>query len=205
MSSEQAISIKRPEIDDRTTLRLILLIITRRNVLSLPTPQREYDLLSLPSAILKSKATPSPAPPQEGSTSPFEAITPTLPPFAPLRSHLFPLCSALPEEHLSHPLTLLPVLGASETLAEVIESSVTLIHVLLLLRSAVGSFYTSKTDCSGIERRLLIDIPSRHYRLRYRLISSRSFSPFSPAICATPTRNRSCRRITTMHSTNVSQ
>jgi len=121
-------------------LRLILLGITGRPVLSHPTPQREYDLLTLPSSLLRAA---SPASPPSGSAAgeaapPSAAVTPSLPPFAPLRSHLFPITTALPESHLAHPTSLLPTLSPGQAVAEVIESSLTLIHVILLLRAAVS-------------------------------------------------------------------
>ena len=145
----------------RTVLRLILLAVTKRPVLSHPAPQREYDLLSLPSSLLQApqpnKASPSSASAATHSTDkavaspgggesdsaeqvaapPSGAMTTSLPPFAPLRSHLFPLLGALPEDHLPHPLTLLPGLTPAQTISEIIESSVTLVHVILLLRASV--------------------------------------------------------------------
>ena len=144
----------------RTFLRLILLAVTGRPVLSHPAPQREYDLLSLPSSLLKaprsgqaSRSTSSSGSHSAEKTTeifdggsqsgeqiaaaPSGAITTTLPPFAPLRSHLFPLLGALPEDHQPHPLTLLPQLTPAQTISEIIESSVTLVHVFLLFRAAV--------------------------------------------------------------------
>ncbi|KAK1927021.1 putative peroxisomal membrane protein pex16 [Papiliotrema laurentii] len=129
----------------KTLLRLIILGVTGRPVLHPPTPQREYDLLSIPSAVLKTaKKAVIPTGPKasEEEEQPITAlpshgaVTPTLPPYAPLRSHLFPLTNALPEEHLAHPISLLPTLTPGQYVSEIIESSVTLLHVVLLLRSA---------------------------------------------------------------------
>ena len=137
-------------------LRLLLLGITRRPVLSPPTPQREYDLLSLPSSVLSRRNGPSPDDSQvlartnqskqsdqsgqpDRTQPPSSAITPTLPAYAPLRSHLYRISGALPEDHLPHPLTLMPTLSSpSAWTAEIIESSVTLLHVILLLRASVS-------------------------------------------------------------------
>ncbi|EIW67372.1 hypothetical protein TREMEDRAFT_16146, partial [Tremella mesenterica DSM 1558] len=117
----------------KTILRLIILIITKRPVLSPATPQREYDPSSLPQSAFSSSSSPS------SSTS--SSIQNTFPsydyPSPPLRTHLYPLSSALPETYLPHPTTLLPELDStSEVISEVLSISSTLVHVILLLRSA---------------------------------------------------------------------
>ncbi|WVQ81980.1 hypothetical protein IAT38_004107 [Cryptococcus sp. DSM 104549] len=112
----------------KTFLKLLLLLKTRRPVLSPTTPQREVDLASLPPEVLDT-TTPAPGPSDKPRT-------PELPAYAPLRSYLFPMAGNLPEKYLTHPLDLLPQLKGSEYVAEVIASCVGLVHVLLLMRAS---------------------------------------------------------------------
>ncbi len=120
-----------PADNGRTTLRLMLLGITRRPVLNPPTPQREFDLSTLPTNILDGTAKTS-------SNSSLPIVT-ALPPNAPLRSHLYPMAGALPDSHLPHPLTLVPELDSTSAwTSEILTSTATLIHVILLIRVTVG-------------------------------------------------------------------
>lgn len=124
----------------RTTLRLLILAITRRPVLTQPTPQREYDIVSLPASLLKqTNKDDSSEALSPDFHAPSQALTPTIAPLAPLRSHLYPMVNALPETHLQDPLTLMPELSSPGAWAsEVIEASVVLLHVVLLIRASVG-------------------------------------------------------------------
>ena len=132
----------------RTTLRLVIMGITKRPVLSPAIPRREYDLSSLPSSFLSSSPSSSSRPKSLPSSTNVASlpsattrpVVTALAPHAPLRSHLLPLTPALPESHLPDPLTLLPPMETTSAwTSEMIESSVTLIHVLLLIRASVRS------------------------------------------------------------------
>ncbi|WWC90818.1 uncharacterized protein L201_005755 [Kwoniella dendrophila CBS 6074] len=119
----------------KTFLRLTILKITKRPILSPCTPQREIDFSSLPSGILSSSTSPPPST-STSDTIPQIPLTPSIPPYAPLNNHLYPMINNLPETHLSHPLNLIKELKAKEYISEIILSSVGLIHVLLLMRSS---------------------------------------------------------------------
>ncbi|KAL1413369.1 hypothetical protein Q8F55_001129 [Vanrija albida] len=121
----------------KSILRLILMTITRRAVLLPPTPQREFDFALIP----QDKILPPDGvkPKQEEKkvqpTGPARAVIPSLAK-APLRSHLYPLLSSLPEEHLTHPLSLLPELSSpGDVAAEVLSSTAVLVQVLLLVHA----------------------------------------------------------------------
>lgn len=117
-------------------LRLLILAITRRPVLSLPTPQREIDLGSLPEVLL---AELSPTETTSTNTAGTKPALLSLSPSAPMRSHLFPMAGNLPESHLPHPLSLMPELStAREWTAEILVSCATLVHVALLIRESVS-------------------------------------------------------------------
>ncbi|KAL7423423.1 hypothetical protein Q5752_001003 [Cryptotrichosporon argae] len=129
----------------KAVLRLLLLAITKRSVLHHPCPQREYDLASLPLNVLDGNAAAaSPASsPATASTEETGNILPTAQPLiptirahAPLRAHLYPLTSALPDSYLAHPLTLLPELDAKGYAAEALGILASLVQVLLLLRAS---------------------------------------------------------------------
>ena len=136
-------------------MKLLILNITQRPVLSPPTPQREVDLLSIPPSMLKKEPPPpSSTSPQSSTTTahltpgipPHRAAVTALPPNAPLKSHLYNLTASLPEDHLPHPLTLLPELHSTGAwTAEIIDSSLGLIHVLLLIRAQKRQSYRSKS------------------------------------------------------------
>lgn len=72
-------------------------------------------------------------------------ILPLLPAGTALRTHLYPLSAALPEEYLSHPLTLLPeIRGIKEYISELLGGSATLVQVILLLRASVSPSLLSR-------------------------------------------------------------
>jgi peroxin-16 len=57
----------------------------------------------------------------------------------PLRSHLYPLTAALPEDYLAHPLSLVPELeNPNEVLSEVMSATAVLVQVIMLVRVAVS-------------------------------------------------------------------
>ncbi|WRT68295.1 uncharacterized protein IL334_005271 [Kwoniella shivajii] len=116
----------------KTFLRLVILRITKRQVLSPSTPQREVDPSSLPSELLSSSTTTT------SSIGPVKPspLTPSITPNAPLRDHLYPMIEHLPDSHLSHPLSLVPELRGKEYISEVIWSAIGLLNVLLLMRSS---------------------------------------------------------------------
>ncbi|WVQ68220.1 uncharacterized protein L199_006427 [Kwoniella botswanensis] len=118
----------------KTFLRLTILRITKRPVLSPCTPQREIDPSSLPSEILSSSSSSN----EDQSTSKMKLtpLTQLLTPYAPLKDHLYPMIDNLPESHLTHPLNLIKELKGKEYISEIIWSSVGLIHVLLLMRTS---------------------------------------------------------------------
>lgn len=109
-------------------LRFILLAVTRRPVLTPPTPQREFDPAIIPEHKLKASAPGAPS-------KKFEDARPVIPEIghrAPLRAHLYPLVASLPEEYQMHPLGLVPELcTAKEWLSEVLNSTTSLVQVLL--------------------------------------------------------------------------
>ncbi|GFZ49411.1 hypothetical protein JCM24511_07531 [Saitozyma sp. JCM 24511] len=135
----------------KTFLRLVLLRPTRRPVLHPPTPQREVDITLLPTSVLDrphtqgppttsvaepGHAIPAPTGPN-GSTFSVKPVLLDLPAHAPLTSHLYPMSGALPEALLPHPLTLLPPLETTSAyVSEIINSSATLIQLILLLRAS---------------------------------------------------------------------
>lgn len=116
-------------LTERTFLRFIILAVTRRPVLSPSTPQREFD----PSLIPQDKLTKNPVPAAPGAKS--EDARPVIPEIghrAPLRAHLYPLVSSLPEAYQTHPLGLVPELcTAKEWLSEILNSTTSLAQVLL--------------------------------------------------------------------------
>jgi peroxin-16 len=122
------------DLTDRTCLRLIILGITRRPVLNPPIPQREFDITSLPDIVGEASGLSAQPSPSSSGKPALESIAPG----APLRSHLYPMAGSLPESHLAHPLTLLPELSASAFTSEILTSTATLVHVLLLLRAQVS-------------------------------------------------------------------
>lgn len=113
--------------EHRTLLRFILLAVTRRPVLSPPTPQREFDPALIPQDKLK--ASPPAAPTKAEDVRP---VIPEIGHRAPLRAHLYPLVSSLPEAYQMHPLGLVPELcSAKEWLSEILHSTTPLVQVLL--------------------------------------------------------------------------
>ncbi|ORY35444.1 peroxisome membrane protein [Naematelia encephala] len=131
----------------KTVFKLLILRVTKRPVLSPSVPQREYDPSSLPISILQPTSTASTKSSSPStSTQPTSetwnstgqvAVLPLMPTGAPLRSHLYSMIGAMDEEHLQHPLTLLPPLqNVGEWSAELIQCSLGLIHVLLLIRAS---------------------------------------------------------------------
>jgi peroxin-16 len=120
--------------DDRTCLRLVIIGITRRPVLNPPAPQREFDITSLPDIV--GEVSGLSATLSAGSSS--KAAVESIAPGAPLRSHLYPMAGSLPDSHLPHPLSLLPELSASAFASELLTSTATLAHLLLLLRAQVS-------------------------------------------------------------------
>lgn len=127
----------------RTFLRLIILRITKRPVLTPATPQREYDISLLPQTVLD-KASSSRRNPSSDivpeEAQPGKLAVSTLPPNGALRGHLLPMAGCLPESHLAHPLTLVPELDAKGYVAECLSSTSTLVQVILMLRAAVSTF-----------------------------------------------------------------
>lgn len=121
----------------KTCLRLLIMGITRRPVLHPPVPQREFDItaLSLSPELLEETTTKGKASASENSGA--KPAVSSVAPGAPLRSHLYPMASALPDSHLPHPLTLLPEMTTAGMTAEILTSTATLIHLLLLLRAQV--------------------------------------------------------------------
>jgi len=122
----------------KTFLRLTILAVTRRSVLSHPTPQREYD--------------PSILHPEHPATAPEAApptpIIPTLRPGAPVQTYLLPMLPLLPEEYQVSPLTLLPrFTTVSDYVGEAIHASSGLIHVALMMylaqKAPMASSYRS--------------------------------------------------------------
>jgi len=122
------------ELKPRTCLRMIILGITRRPVLTPAVPQREFDITSLSPSILSESTKPVPS---SSSTPAIESISPG----APLRSHLYQMSGSLPENYLPHPLTLMPEMTTSAFAAEILTSTATLVQVLLLLKTQVISPY----------------------------------------------------------------
>ena len=125
----------------RTFLRLTLLLITRRPIVWPPTPQREYDVALIPQdRLLARDGKPSAAASAKKATNsaPRKTVVNMLQ-RAPLRSHLYPLTSALPEAYLPHPLSLVPELERpSEVLSEMLSATAVLVQVILLIRVAVS-------------------------------------------------------------------
>lgn len=126
-------------------LRLLILTNTKRPVLTTPIPQREYDISRIPQDVLHADSRQSP-----NTTTPALA---SIPSSAPLRAHLYPMITALPESHLAEPLTLLPELSSiSEYTSEILACSATLIHVVLLLRSVVSTLHQFSLPYFGATR-----------------------------------------------------
>ncbi|WVW85740.1 hypothetical protein I302_107778 [Kwoniella bestiolae CBS 10118] len=121
----------------KTFLRLTILRITKRPVLTPCTPQREIDPSSLPPEVLSSSSQePVPRSDQTSSKLKSTPLTQLITSYAPLKDHLYPMLNNLPESHLTHPLNLINELKGKEYIPEVVWSSVGLIHVLLLMRSS---------------------------------------------------------------------
>lgn len=123
----------------RTCLRILIMGITRRPVLNPPTPQREFDLATISPDLLDEISGSFSVPSTESDDS--NLAIKSVAPGAPLRSHLYPMAGALPESHLPHPLTLLPEMSASAMASEILTSTATLVHLLLLLRAQVRCLY----------------------------------------------------------------
>lgn len=104
-----------------------------------PTPQREYDVALIPqNRMLARKGAKTPAPETPKKNGVRRPVVNTVQ-RTPLRSHLYPLTSALPDEYLAHPLTLVPELETpSEVLAEVLSATAVLVQVVMLIRVAVS-------------------------------------------------------------------
>ncbi|OCF37844.1 hypothetical protein I316_00068 [Kwoniella heveanensis BCC8398] len=137
----------------KTFLRLLILRITKRPVLFNPSPQREVDPSTLPPEILNSNSNSLSSSSLINNTSLVDQqeglkpqpLSPSIAPHAPLRSHLYPMLSNMPESHLVHPLNLVQKLkGKKEYVSEIIWSSVGLIHVLLLMKAGRKSPDTYK-------------------------------------------------------------
>jgi peroxin-16 len=109
-------------------------------VLTDPTPHRDLDITALPTEILN-PPTLEPAHPASETSGLLTTfpVLPLLPAGPALRTHLYPMAAALPEEYQLHPLTLLPeIQGVGAYIADVLSSSATLVQVVLLLRAAVS-------------------------------------------------------------------
>ncbi|WVF72701.1 hypothetical protein IAT40_007519 [Kwoniella sp. CBS 6097] len=134
----------------KTFLRLLILRITKRPVLSPSSPQREVDPSTLPPEILSSTSSSnshlstSLNPSQSQQEIKPQPLSPSIPAHTPLRSHLYPMLGNLPESHLVHPLNLVQKLKGKEYVSEVVWSSIGLIHVLLLMRAGRQSPNTYK-------------------------------------------------------------
>lgn len=115
--------------------------ITKRPVLNPPTPQREFDITTLSPELLNelppSSSSSLPNQPLSSSSSNKSLSIESVAPGAPLRSHLYPMASALPDSHLPHPLTLIPEMTTSAMASEVLTATATLVHLLLLVRAQV--------------------------------------------------------------------
>ncbi|WWC63177.1 uncharacterized protein I303_105777 [Kwoniella dejecticola CBS 10117] len=120
----------------KTFLRLTILRITKRPVLAHPVPQREIDPSILPPESISSPTNAEHGVVKDNGNIKSTPLTPSLAPYAPLRDHLYPMIDNLPETHLDHPLNLLHELKGKEYISEIIWSSIGLINVLLLMRSA---------------------------------------------------------------------
>lgn len=160
------------QADNRTTLRLVLLAITGRPVVWPPTPQREYDVGLIPQDRLlgrngKPKQTSEKPQTEKDNRRPVVNSLQR----APLRTHLYPLVTALPEEYLPSPLGLVPQIeSVSELTAEVLSSTAVLVQVILIIRDAVGycSFVSHSSTNAHISATSVLDrspqchAPSRH-------------------------------------------
>ena len=150
-------------------LRLVLLTITRRPVLYPPTPQREYDITALPSNLLDGTR-------QTSSNDSSRPIVNTLQPRASLKSHLYPMAGALPDSHLPHPPTLVPELDSTSAwTSEILSSTATLLHVILLFRATVRSSHPidrAQANLSSQQHR------SQKYRPTSLPTLSRALAPF---------------------------
>lgn len=186
--------------------------ITRRPVLLPPTPQREFDFALIPQDKIlppdgvKPKDEEKALPIQP--TGPARAVIPSLAK-APLRSHLYPLLTSLPEEHLAHPLSLLPELSTpGDIAAEVLSSTAVLVQVVLLVYTMVsaeaalpqGSRYF-RTITNPTSACLPPPATAQHPSLRCRAPSRRSSSPSCSsswrAASARPPASRHCLPSTT--------
>lgn len=131
----------------RTCLRLLIMGVTRRPVLNPPIPQREFDITSLsPDLLDDRRVTSLDTSPSSTADSESHLALKRVAPGAPLRSHLYPMSDALPESHLPHPLVLVPEMTASAMTAEILTSTATLVHLLLLLRAQVRTIPRSPHD-----------------------------------------------------------
>ena len=150
----------RQGLTPRTCLRMIILGITRRPVLTPAVPQREFDITSLSPSIISEATKPTPS---SSSTPAIESISPG----APLRSHLYQMSGSLPESYLPHPLTLMPEMTTAAFAAEILTSTATLVQVLLLLKTQV---------------RILVICDSAHLITRsHQVPFARRCRPFQPA------------------------
>ncbi|WWC71669.1 uncharacterized protein I206_105627 [Kwoniella pini CBS 10737] len=116
----------------KTFLRLTILRITKRPVLSQLVPQRVIDPSTLPPETISSTSISN----SNGDLIKSIPLTPSLTPYAPLKDHLYPMINNLPESYLDHPLNLIQELKGKEYISEIIWNSIGLINVLLLIRSA---------------------------------------------------------------------
>lgn len=124
----------------KTFLRLMLLTITRRPIVWPPTPQREYDVSLIPQKeLLAHNGKPVPkAADHKGKAPVARPVVPAVA-RAPLRTHLYPLALALPQEYLAHPLSLVPEFeSAGEVTAELLSATAVLVQVILLMRQSVS-------------------------------------------------------------------
>lgn len=106
-------------------------------MLNPPVPQREFDITALPPDLLDGSQQGPGAPSVSDAKAESYLAIKRVAPGAPLRSHLFPMSGALPESHLPHPLTLVPEMTAPALASEVLTSTATLVHLLLLLKAQV--------------------------------------------------------------------
>lgn len=135
--------------DYRTFLRLLIVLITKRPALWLTSPQREYDVSSIPqdkmvskiakkAEELSEKVHPTKQDAKQDKESVRRPILPAVGTRAPLRTHLYPLVASLPDDYQAHPPSLVPELSTTGEIAgEVLSVTAVLVQVILLLRAAV--------------------------------------------------------------------
>lgn len=119
----------------RSALRLSLLMITKRPVLSFPLPQREVDPSVIAQAASESASSPS-ADTRKDSPQRIPSAVPRIisafPLGSPAHHHLPPLLPRLPEAYQDNPSDLLPQLeGAREWLGEGMVATEGLVSVLV--------------------------------------------------------------------------